>query len=356
VKDRRPTSFDIAYRAGVSQSTVSRALRDSPQVSLATREKIQAIAQELNYRVDKNATALRSQSSNTLALLIFEDETGDDSHINPFFLSLLGNITRLVSDRGYDLLVSFQRMEQDWHLEYELSSKADGLILLGYGDDYTDYHNRLERLANAGAHLILWGPSLADIPVPTVGTDNELGGYLITQHLIELGHQSFTFIGNIHADSPEFAARYQGYSRAIAAAGLSLDEQLQCDSNNTEASAQAAAEKLLQKNTQSTAIVCASDYIALVVMRVLRSAGLRIPQDVAVTGFDDMALAALSDPPLSTVRQDTFKSSQLLVDNLLDQLKADLSSDDLEPVPETDHTTVQPTLIIRGSTAAPRSA
>jgi len=113
---------------------------------------------------------------------------------------------------------------------------------------------------------------------------------------------------------------------------------------------------LLQKNTQSTAIVCASDYIALVVMRVLRSAGLRIPQDVAVTGFDDMALAALSDPPLSTVRQDTFKSSQLLVDNLLDQLKADLSSDDLEPVPETDHTTVQPTLIIRGSTAAPRSA
>ena len=90
----KPTSFDIAFLAGVSQPTVSRALRGSPVVSLETRKRIEEIARQLNYRVDKNASNLRSQHSNTLALLLFEDPTPDDSLINPFFLSMLGSITR----------------------------------------------------------------------------------------------------------------------------------------------------------------------------------------------------------------------------------------------------------------------
>jgi DNA-binding LacI/PurR family transcriptional regulator len=103
----KATSFDIAYRAGVSQSTVSRALRHSPLVSEETRKKIQEIAKELNYTVDKNASSLRSQTSTTLALLLFEDPTSDDSLVNPFFLSMLGSITRECGVQGYDLLVSF---------------------------------------------------------------------------------------------------------------------------------------------------------------------------------------------------------------------------------------------------------
>ncbi len=343
MKDRRPTSFDIAYRAGVSQSTVSRALRNSPQVSQATREKIQAIARELNYRVDKNATALRSQATNTLALLLFEDDTTDDSHINPFFMSLLGNITRIVGDRGYDLLVSFQRLDQDWHLEYELSSKADGLILLGYGD-YTDYRSRLEKLAEAGAHLTLWGPSLPDMPVRTVGSDNKLGGQLITQHLLDLGHTRFVFIGNTDAGSPEFAERYEGYISALTQAGIDQNHQHAIGCSNIEAQAVDAAKRCLTDAPEATAIVCASDLIALTVARQLKAAGKCIPQDVSITGFDDMAQASWFDPPLTTVRQDTLRASELLVDNLLAMLNGE----------DSDNAKVEPRLIARSSTAAPK--
>src|SRR3954471_11993888 len=134
----KPTSIDIAYLAGVSQPTVSRALRGSPMVSEKTRLRIESIAQQLNYKVDKNASNLRSQHSNTLALLFFEDPTPDDSLINPFFLSMLGSITRATALRGYDLLISFQQLSGNWHTDYEDCRKADGIILLGYGD-YQEY-------------------------------------------------------------------------------------------------------------------------------------------------------------------------------------------------------------------------
>src|SRR4030095_9579423 len=141
----KTTSIDIAYLAGVSQPTVSRALRGSPMVSEETRRRIETIAQQLNYKVDKNASNLRCQHSNTLALLFFEDPTPDDSQINPFFLSMLGSITRACALRGYDLLISFQQLSTDWQADYEDSNKADGLILLGYGD-YLESQSRLERL------------------------------------------------------------------------------------------------------------------------------------------------------------------------------------------------------------------
>ena len=141
----KPTSLDIAHLAGVSQPTVSRALRGSPSVNRETRERILAIARELNYKVDKNASNLRRQQSGTLALLLFEDPTSDQSHINPFFLPMLGSITRACARHGQDLLISFQQLSDDWHADYDDSHKADGLILLGYGD-YLAYQGKLRTL------------------------------------------------------------------------------------------------------------------------------------------------------------------------------------------------------------------
>src|SRR5690349_3365040 len=149
----KPTSFDIAFLAGVSQPTVSRALRGSPVVSLETRKRIEEIARQLNYRVDKNASNLRSQHSHTLALLLFEDPTLDDSQINPFFLSMLGSITRASARQGYDLLISFQQLSGNFRQDYEDSRKADGIILLGYGD-YEEYRPRLDKLVESGTHFV----------------------------------------------------------------------------------------------------------------------------------------------------------------------------------------------------------
>src|SRR5258706_8174214 len=191
----KPTSFDIAYLAGVSQPTVSRALRGSPTVSAETRKRIEAIAEQLHYKVDKNASNLRRQHSNTLALLLFEDPTPDDSQINPFFLSMLGSITRACARRGYDLLVSFQQASGNWHMDYEDSRKADGIILLGYGD-YLEYRKRLELLVEQGTHFVRWGAVLAGQPGLSVGCDNYQGGNDATRHLLQHGRRSVAFLGD----------------------------------------------------------------------------------------------------------------------------------------------------------------
>ena len=156
----KPKAIDIAYLAGVSQPTVSRALRGSPMVSEETRRRIETIAQQLNYKVDKNASNLRRQHSDTLALLLFEDPTPDDSLINPFFLPMLGSITRACAQHGYDLLVSFQQLSDDWHVDYEDSRKADGLILLGYGD-YLAYRRKLRTARRPGHALRALGRGAA---------------------------------------------------------------------------------------------------------------------------------------------------------------------------------------------------
>ena len=117
MKSARPTSRDIARLAEVSQATVSRALRNSPLVRPETRERIESIARQLSYRTDRRAAGLRTRRSNTLALLLFE-ESSEDGQINPFFLSMLGHITRATARRGLDLLVSFQQLSDDWHTEY----------------------------------------------------------------------------------------------------------------------------------------------------------------------------------------------------------------------------------------------
>ena len=164
----KPTSFDIAHLTGVSQSTVSRALRGSPLVSEETRQRVKAAADQLNYKVDKNASNLRSQHSGTLALLLFEDPTADDSHINPFFLSMLGSITRACALRGYDLLISFQQLSDDWHADYADTKKADGIILLGYGD-YLAYRDKLLKLTAQGTRSVRWGAVLPDQPDVSIG-------------------------------------------------------------------------------------------------------------------------------------------------------------------------------------------
>ncbi|MFA6219434.1 MAG: LacI family DNA-binding transcriptional regulator [Erythrobacter sp.] len=316
----RPTSFDIAYAAGVSQPTVSRALRGDRSVSQATRERIKQIARDLNYTVDKNASSLRSQRSNTIALLFFEDPTPDESMINPFFLAMLGSITRACADRGLDLLISFQRMEDDWHVQYQDSHRADGLILLGYGD-YTLYRERLDELERQGTHFARWGSVSSDSGGLTVGTDNFEAGRLAGRHLVEAGRKRVAFLGGADEHCPEFERRYAGLCKALQTAGIDPDQSLQYDAITTEEAGHAAARALLCSGQPFDAIFAASDLIAIGAMRALAEAGLKVPGDVAVVGFDDIPAASLTTPPLTTVMQDIHGAGEALVETLLAQVE-----------------------------------
>ncbi len=316
----KPTSFDIAYLAGVSQPTVSRALRGSRSVSRATRERIEAIARDLNYSVDKNASSLRSQRSNTLALLFFEDPTSDGSLINPFFLAMLGSITRHCGNRGLDLLISFQRMEDDWHVRYQDSHRADGLILLGYGD-YTLYEQRLTELVGHGTHFVRWGSVHDENVGATVGSDNFGAGRLVGEHLLGLCRQRIAFLGFADEHYPEFAERYRGLCRAMQSAGIAPDPALQVDAITTEEAGYCAAQSLLNSGASFDAVFAASDLIAIGAMRALAAAGRSVPGDVAIVGFDDIPTAAFANPPLTTIMQDLKGAGELLVETLSAQIE-----------------------------------
>ncbi len=312
----KATSLDIAHLAGVSQPTVSRALRGSPMVNEETRKRIQAIAAELNYKVDKNASNLRRQHSGTIALLFFEDPTPDDSLINPFFLSMLGSITRACALQSYDLLISFQQLSTNWQADYEDSNKADGIILLGYGD-YLEAQSRLEQLVQQGTHFVRWGAVLPGQPGISVGCDNFQGGQDITAHLVEQGRRDVAFLGDASNHYPEFFERYRGYAQALQAAGATAQPSLQVDAVTTEQSGYEAALELLRRKVRFDAIFAASDLIAIGAMKALHERGLRVPEDIAVAGFDDIPMASFVNPSLSTVQQDTKLAGVILVESLL---------------------------------------
>jgi DNA-binding LacI/PurR family transcriptional regulator len=318
----KTTSFDIAHRAGVSQATVSRALRNSPLVNAETRERIKRIAREMNYRVDRSAAGLRSQRSNTIALLLFEDPTSDDSQINPFFLSMLGNITRYAASKEYDVLVSFQQLSDDWLSEYQSTNRADGIILLGYGE-YRSSSDKLQRLRDAGANFVIWGATTPELEGHAVGCRNTQGGEIATRHLVSLGRTRIAFIGDTSDDCPEFQQRYEGYRQVLKSTGLPLREELQRAADNRETSGFDAMSDLLESGTPFDSVFAASDLIAIGVMKSLREAGIRIPGEVSVVGFDDIPVASYATPSLTTVRQDTRLAARALVKNLLAMIEGE---------------------------------
>jgi DNA-binding LacI/PurR family transcriptional regulator len=327
----KATSIDIAHLAGVSQATVSRALRGSPLVNEETRRRIQAAAEQLNYKVDKNASNLRRMHSGTLALLFFEDPTADESHINPFFLSMLGSITRACALQGYDLLISFQQFSHDWHADFADSKKADGLILLGYGD-YLAYRDKLEKLVAQGTRFVRWGAVLPDQPGVSIGCDNFRGGQAVAEHLLERGCRRIAFLGDASTHYPEFFGRYRGYVDALQQAGVEVDPALQENAESTERSGYEAMRSLILREAGFDAVFAASDLIAIGAMRALSDHGLRVPQDVALAGFDDIAMASFINPPLTTVLQDTRQAGEVLVDSLLALIRGEPVESEVLPV------------------------
>ena len=254
-------------------------------------------------------------------MLLFEDPTADESHINPFFLSMLGSITRACAQQGYDLLISFQQFSRDWHADFADSKKADGIILLGYGD-YLAYRDKLEKLVAQGTRFVRWGAVLPDQPGISIGCDNFSGGHAIAEHLLERGCRRIAFLGDASSHYPEFFERYRGYVDALQQAGLSVDTALQENAESTERSGYEAMDALIARGVGFDAVFAASDLIAIGALRALSVHGLRVPQDVALAGFDDIAMASFVNPPLTTVLQDTRQAGEVLVDSLLRLIRA----------------------------------
>lgn len=306
---------DIARLAGVSVSTVSRALSGSSLVNAATRERVRLLAQSLNYSINLGAQNLRLQKNLTVAVIVPYDAQSRQHISDPFFLSIVGAIADSLTDHGYDMLLSRVDSEQlDAAARLFDSGKAIGLIIIGQWR----HHDQLNQLAARRVPLVVWGAELPQQLYCSIGGDNVSGGEQATEHLLRAGRQRIAFLGD--TGLPEVWLRKEGYMRAHQAAGRSMDPALEVPIAFEAEAARAAIDQLCDSGIQFDGVVACSDLLAIQMMRALRTRGRTVPGDVSVVGYDDMPLATYSDPPLTTIHQPIADAGGALVEALLNLL------------------------------------
>lgn len=310
------TIADIAKIAGVSKSTVSRALSNSSLISQTTRDRIHQIAKEHNFHVNQTARRLSEQRSHTLAFVTYCSHS-KFSVEDLFSLEILGAITTAAAELKYDLLmVNTDSNDPKWIHDYYNSGRVDGFILM------TSVHKikNVQQLLDHNAPFITWGNPFNLSSFNVVTGDDENGGYLAAQHLINSGRSKIGFIGG-PAEETEVKQRFQGYTKALLQAGLQPNADWITHASYTSASSEKRMTELLQKSPDLDAIFCNSDMMAIGAMRAIQKTGRRIPEDIAVVGYDDVSMAQFTSPPLTTIRQNIAEIGRQLVINLVNHLE-----------------------------------
>jgi DNA-binding LacI/PurR family transcriptional regulator len=308
----KTTLEDLAKLAGVSISTVSRALNDQPLISTRTKQRIWALARDHDYPFRRSMPTAPIGAEASIAIVTPHTRGRALPLSHPFFLELLANIGEAARAQSCDFTVSHVAPAnlEDLILA-TTTSRASGVIFLGQ----SMLHEEFNQLAATNARFVVWGAHMPGQKYRSIGSDNLLGGRRATSHLARLGRQRILFLGG---GDPEALQRRRGYLDALAEAGIEADQRLICQVEFEFESAESAVARLLRRGIQFDGIVATSDLIALGAIRSLRRAGLSVPADVSVVGYDDMLLSRLSTPALTTVRQDTFRAGQLLVSSILD--------------------------------------
>ncbi len=326
------TLGELAALAGVSIGTVSKALSGTGHVSVSTRARIRAMADEHGFQLNRTAQSLKRGRTDAVAVVLPLGHESGQTFTDPFFITLIGYLADELALRGNDLLLS--KILPDgpgWLSTIARSGKVDGVIVVGQSDQQVE----LERVAASYAPLVVWGQLGETQHYCSIGSDNRLGGRLAAQHLIATGRRRLAFVGN--TAMPEIAARHAGFMETCAAAGLATPHHVAA--HLTGEAAYQAIGVALDNGPALDGIAAASDVIAMSAVRALTERGRRIPEDVAVVGYDDVTLAAFVSPPLTTVRQDLAGAARLLVERLCQRMAGE----------ETASLAMSPELIVRAS-------
>ncbi|QJR81340.1 LacI family transcriptional regulator [Alteromonas pelagimontana] len=318
-KESKLTLAGLAELAGVSTSTASRALKDNPLIKKETRARIQALAKAHNYSVNAAASRLRTQKTNVIAVILNLIEHTEQSITDPFLLKVVGELNQALNAKGYELLLSNSFMATDDWANYFISSqRADGLIVVGQGKS-TD---KIDAAARSGVPLVVWGDPTTQSSYPIVGGDNRFGGYVATRHLIAGGCSRIVFLGD--PEHAEMSERHAGYKKAHAEAGLSFNAALTFPIDITSTAAYNCINHVVrEKGLIFDGIVAVSDMVALGALKALKERYVGIPADVSIVGYDDIALAELMHPSLTTVRQNTKLAAEKMVEQLICQFNSE---------------------------------
>jgi LacI family transcriptional regulator len=328
------TIHDIARRAGVSPSTVSRVLNGGTPVAADKRAAVMAIINSLHYRPNVVAQGLARGKSHSVGVLAQEIS-------NLFFGQILKGIEHRLRGTGY-----YPLFASGWHaheaidaLEMLLAHRVDSLIIVGgwVADEY------LLQVAER-VPLVAISRTIAGLEDHCVQVENFQGGYEATKHLIDLGHRQIAHVTGL-PHHPHAIDRREGYRKALADAGLPYDPELVVEGDFEEPSGQDAIQDLLRAGKRFTGVFLSNDRMAYGALLALFGHGLRVPDDVSIIGFDDQPSSAYTLPPLTTVRQPTFEIGAATAEAVLRLLRGERLA---LPVVATS-------LVVRSSTAPPRA-
>lgn len=335
------TLEEIAQLSGVSRSTVSRVINDQPNVKLEVRERVLKVVAETGYHPDPAARSLAGRRTGVIGLVIPRAVTMLFN--DPYIPRLLQGITQACNAHDCTLslfLLHTQEEEEKLHPRILRTQLFDGVIVQAaeIGDSL------ISQMVEHEVPFVMIGRPEDDSTVSFVNADNVIGAYTAVSHLIQLGYQRIaTITGPL--DQSAGLDRRQGYLNALQDRGRGADPNLMMQGDFTETSGYISMQRLLPHKPD--AVFVASDTMAFGALRALRQAGLSVPQDVAIIGFDDLMPSATSDPPLTTIRQPILRVGAQVVETLIDIL-----NNGLDPARRI----VMPTeLVIRGSCGATRA-
>jgi LacI family transcriptional regulator len=329
-----PTSHDVAHEAGLSQSTVSRALRGDPRVTAETRERVMAAAQRLGYTVNALGRNLSQRSTRTIGMVVTEIS-------NPFYPNLIAPLHDELVELGYSMALFTESASHSFETLFDRG--IDGAVLTTSTLDGTVPRELLRR----GLPFTFLTRTVDGIPADTVTVDNALGASLMASRVAGFGHQR---IGAIFgpADTSTGRDRERGFRAGLAAAGATLDEEAVDHGPYTVDAGRRAMESILALEDRPTAVVCFNDLVAIGALNAAHAAGLDVPVDISITGWDDLPMASWEIVQLTTVRQSMHEMARAA---------ARLTVERVEGVsgPDPRHVLFEPELVLRATLGPPRA-
>ena len=321
ISKTRPTAAEVARRAGVSRTAVSFVLNNVTDqgISSATRERVLQAARELGYEPNAAARMLASGTTGTVALVI---PKASHLYVDAFLAQLVASINEECHRHGLKLLIEStedEGREPGAFVNLVKSRSIDGLIVVNLR---TTEHEHLHRIHDAGIPLVVFGPRLAHLEnVHAMGNDTARSAYIATEHLIGLGHERIAYVSFAPREYHAVSEREQGWRDALEAHGLDADPAWAEYANIDAYSGYLATQRLLARKLNFTALFAGNDTIAFGVIKALNEAGIRVPNDVALVGYDDIPLAAFASPPLTTMQSDPVEHGKEAMQMLLAQLE-----------------------------------
>jgi LacI family transcriptional regulator len=309
---------DIAQRIGVSVMTVSKALRDEPDVSAATKARIKALAAQMGYVPDSSAQGLRTKTTKFFGLII-------PSVTNPIFARIIMAIEERAHELGYDILFahSLNKPErEELCLRRFLARRVEGLFISPVYRFEAEARIYQEILTSKIPTVLLGPPAAFCKSFVSVEIEEQLASYAATQHLIRLGHKRIAYLTGPPV-APWSHERFEGYRRALREAGLDVDDKLVFQSGSTIEDGTNAALQMLNEGCQATAVQAISDLVAIGCANAMLSQGLKIPEDISIVGFGNILAAEYFQVPLTTIRQPKHRLGVAAVETMMALLRGE---------------------------------